>query len=81
MGEKTHVILSVKAYEDVLNYLSTTQVYGNVAQLISELVNNANENTKNFSIVANNMPENPEMAKSGLQVAKGLSEGPQAISE
>ena len=50
MNEQTHVILTIKSYEDVLNFMST-QPYGNVAQLISELVNDANDNKQKFSIM------------------------------
>lgn len=68
MGEKTHVILSIKAYEDVLNYLSTTQIYGNIAQLISELVNDANANTQNLTIVTKVEPASPEAGIPEMQV-------------
>lgn len=55
MNEQTHVILTIKSYEDVLNYMST-QPYGNVVQLISELVNGANANAHTFILTSKPVP-------------------------
>ena len=50
--ENRNVILSVKVYENLLNYLGNTQVYNNVAQLISDTVRDANENAKVFTVTS-----------------------------
>jgi len=51
MDNTQHVVLTIKSYENILNYLSTTQIYKNVAQLISELVNDVNDNSKTLIVM------------------------------
>ena len=53
MGELKHVVLTAEVYEELLGYLSETQVYKNVAQLISKVVNDANKNSQALAIVSN----------------------------
>ncbi len=50
MEDKKYVILSSKAYESILNFLSLVP-YKDVAQLISEVVKDASESQAEVSIV------------------------------
>ncbi len=43
------IVLSGKVYEETLNFLSK-QPYESVAPLISQIVNEANDNSKNFDV-------------------------------
>ena len=56
MQENTHVVISSKRYEEVLNFLST-QSYNEVAQLISSVVQDASTNGQAFDVVAKSKPE------------------------
>jgi hypothetical protein len=62
MENSNYVILSTQAYENLLNYLGTTQVYNNVAKLISETVNDVARNSVNFSVEAKLIADSPETA-------------------
>lgn len=66
MEEKIYVVLTSNVYDEVLNYLSKTQTYENVAKLISEVVNDVNVNSQNLLIgakptVSENNPDSKEI--------------------
>lgn len=63
MENSNHVILSTEAYENLLNYLGTTQVYNNVAKLISETVNNVAANSRHYTIQLKRDATSPETAE------------------
>lgn len=73
MEDKKFIILSMEAYENLLNYLGSTQTYNNVAKLISDTVQEAAQNSKVFRVEPNlqgiEVPKaNPEAGK--LSVVK-----------
>jgi hypothetical protein len=56
MNETIHVVMAIKQYEEILNYLSTTQIYGNVAKLIAETVNDVNANLQSLEVLPISRP-------------------------
>ena len=50
MENPTHVVLSIKQYEVLLTFLSDTQIYKHVAQLIADTVNEVNSNIQTFIV-------------------------------
>ena len=76
MEESKQVIMSFKAYEALLSYLGTTQLYNDVAELISETVSDIRVNMNEFSIVskASLLAAAPAPAKAELRVVKDYND-------
>lgn len=73
MEEKTHVILSVRAYEEMLNFLAT-QPYQAVVQLISGVVNDKAANEQSLVIVNKDSLPGPGKKETELTIVKGENE-------
>ena len=63
MEDKKYVILSSKAYESILNFLSLVP-YKDVAQLISDVVKDASDTQTEVSIVPKEQEKPVEESKS-----------------
>jgi hypothetical protein len=59
-----HVILTAKVYDRLISYLTKTQIYENVAELLSITVSDVHTNSRMFDITSKKAePVNPGTAE------------------